>query len=115
MKLYNIRVNGKTFAVSVEDADGVTSAPSVSAAAAVSSAPLTQTAPAGAVVTSPMAGAVRSLMVKAGDRVNSGDLLLTLAVSNEESEIIAPVNGIVSSVCVKVGASVNTGDSLLVF
>ncbi len=114
MKLYNIRVNGKTFAVSVEDAGGAASAPAA-AAGSPASVQAVPAAPAGAVVTSPMAGTVRSLVIKAGDQVKNGDLLLTLASSDEESEIIAPANGTVSSVCVKVGDSVNPGDSLAVF
>ena len=59
-------------------------------------------------------GAPAVPVVKAGDAVKAGDVLLILEAMKMENEIMAPVAGTVSAVNVTKGASVNSGDVLCV-
>lgn len=126
MKKYNITVNGTTYEVIVEEADGV-SAP-VSYTAPVSTpvaAPVAAPAPApkvaptpkapagtsGAVkVTSPMPGTILNVKVSVGQQVKKGDVICVLEAMKMENDIPAPQDGVVASINVQKGASVNAGD-----
>jgi biotin carboxyl carrier protein len=65
-------------------------------------------------VTSPMAGAIKSVLVKPGDRVKQGQPLVILEAMKMENQITAPVAGTVKSVDVAVGESVQEGHVLVV-
>ena len=80
MRKFNISVNGKTYAVEVEEAEGGASAPVV-AAAPVAQAPA-PTAPAGGTaVNAPMPGLVLKLAVANGATVKKGDKIATVAAA----------------------------------
>ncbi len=68
----------------------------------------------GVVVSAPMPGKILRVLVKEGDSVSKGDLLLVLEAMKMENEIFAPVSGVVRKVAVSGGDSVNTGDTLVV-
>lgn len=127
MKKYNIVVNGVNYEVEVEEAGG-SSAPSAtpaptaapkSAPAPAAPAPAPKAEPSAApsagaaTVEAPMPGTILDLMVKAGDTVTEGQVLLMLEAMKMENEITAPQAGTVDTVQVAKGASVNTGDVLL--
>lgn len=68
----------------------------------------------GTVVSAPMPGKILRVVVKEGDSVSRGDLLLVLEAMKMENEIFAPAGGVVKKVAVSAGDSVNTGDTLVV-
>ena len=123
MKKYNITVNGTTYEVLVEEADGV-SAPAtyaapapvvtpVAAPAAPKAAPKAATVASGAAkVTSPMPGTILAVKVSVGQQVKKGDVICVLEAMKMENDIPAPQDGIIASVNVQKGASVNAGDVL---
>lgn len=133
MKKYIISVNGKSYEVEVEEVNGgiaqiVTQAPvapvaptptPVAAAPAPAPKPVAAkpAAPAGggASVTSPMPGNIWKVMVKPGDNVKNGDVLIILEAMKMENEIFAPADGVVASVEVKEGVAVGAGDLLVTF
>jgi acyl-CoA carboxylase subunit alpha len=63
--------------------------------------------------TAPMTGVVRTVNVKAGDRVTKGQVLLVLEAMKMEHELTAQADGIVREVRVEVGAMVDP-DAVLV-
>jgi biotin carboxyl carrier protein len=128
MKKLRITVGNKSYDVTVEDLSDADAFPGPSpppqASSAAPSAP-TQAAPsaqaarpklpvdAGA-VTTPMAGAIKSILVKQGDSVKQGQPLVILEAMKMENQITAPVPGSVKSVDVAEGDSVTEGQILLV-
>ena len=124
MKKYNITVNGTTYEVIVEEADGGVQAPVYTApaaapaptaapapAAAPKAAPAPAAAPAGAnAVTAPMPGTILDIKVSAGQAVKKGDIICVLEAMKMENDIPAPCDGTIASINVQKGASVSAGD-----
>ena len=113
MKKFNVNVNGTVYSVEVEEVGGTV------AAAPVAPAPAPKkeaaAAPAGSItVEAPMPGKVLSVNVKAGDKVEAGDVLLILEAMKMQNEIMAPEDGTVSDVRVSAGDTVATGDVMVV-
>ena len=130
MRKFKINVNGKSYEVEVEEIrDGVTNNPGFEpsqqqsftqpnqTAKEVTSKPapkVTQQSPASGIpVSAPMPGTIMSVNVKAGDKVNEGDILCILEAMKMENEIVAPKAGEITSVNVNQGTSVNSGDILV--
>lgn len=121
MRKFNITVNGKTYAVDVEEVGGVSApapAPAPAPAAAPAPAPAAAkkaAAPvAGAtIVKSPMPGTIVSVKVKEGDTVKNDTLVAVLEAMKMENEIFAGCEGTVAAVNVNAGDSVNTGDAIV--
>jgi biotin carboxyl carrier protein len=63
---------------------------------------------------SPMAGNVRQVLARPGDRVAAGQVLLILEAMKMENEIKSPIDGIVGSVTARPGVAVASGDPLCV-
>lgn len=138
MKRFRITVNGKEYEVGVEeirDGQGTVSAVSAAAPAPapqpVAKAPVTQApaaakpaAPAAApkaaakggngLVTAPMPGVISEILVKEGQSVKRGEVLLMLEAMKMQNEIMAPYDAEVAEIATAKGASVNTGDPLMV-
>ena len=123
MKNLKITVNGKTYDVAVEEV-GTTGAAAPAAAPApvaapaptpvAAPAPAAASAPAGgAPVKCPMPGTIDNVLVKTGDSVKKGQVLLILEAMKMENEIQAAADGTVSGVNVKKGDTVNADDVLL--
>jgi biotin carboxyl carrier protein len=124
---FKVTIGGKTFIVEVEE---VTEAVSVTPAApklsvrppaeekppeapkALTPAPLSTPGDEG-VVRAPMPGVVISIKCKVKDKVEAGDLLLTLEAMKMENEIYAPKSGVVKRIAVSEKQSVNYGDVLV--
>lgn len=116
MKNLKITVNGTVYNVQVEEADGseIQSAP-VQKAAAPKAAPAPKAAAAasGEPVKSPMPGTIINVLVKPGQAVKKGDVLVILEAMKMENEIKAAKDATVVSVAVNKGESVDTGTVLV--
>ncbi len=115
MRKFIITVNNKTYEVEVEEVStppkAVTEAPKVTPKP-VSQTPTTSTE--SEVVESPLPGNIWKILVKEGQEVKTGDVLLILEAMKMENEILSPKDGIVGSIATQEGAAVNTGDKLVV-
>ena len=113
MRKFQVNVNGKSFAVEVEEVGGGAAAPVVSAAPTPAAAPApVKTAPAGgSAVTAPMPGLILKLAVKDGSAVKKNDKLIVLEAMKMENDIVANADGVVTFL-VKEGDTVETGAQL---
>lgn len=125
---YKVSLNGKIYEVEVTEGEAILldeyemAAPTpVAEVPAVSVAPVAVTsAPAAALiagggeqVVAPLPGNVLKVLVKAGDFVKAGQVLIVLEAMKMENEITAEADGTVSQVFVSAGAIVSTGTPLL--
>ena len=119
MKKYNITVNGTTYEVIVEEADGASVAPVYTAPVAPVAAPVATAAPKAPAasgsnkVSAPMPGTILDIKVTAGQSVKKGDVICVLEAMKMENDISAPQDGVVASVNVQKGAGVQ-GEEVLV-
>ena len=137
MKKFNVKVNGKTYAVEVEEVGAgqggftyqpVQQAPvqqpvqqvPVQPAPAAAPAPEAPKAPKatpvigdGELVTAPMPGTILDILVTEGQTVNKGDIILILEAMKMENEIAAIADGLVSKIYISKSANVSAGDPLL--
>jgi len=132
---FNVFVDGDYFAVEVEAVGGapmITSIAPVAAPVAVpkpapaaapkpaAAAPAPAAAPAaapvagGAKLEAPMPGMVIKYVVKEGDQVKEGDVVMILEAMKMENSILSPATGAVKQICCKEGQSVQKGDLLAV-
>lgn len=126
MRKFNINVNGKSYAVEVEEIGGdavasapvkaipVASAPVAStpvASAPVASAPAAPAAApqgAGKPVNSPMPGLVKKLCFSNGATVKEGDTIIILEAMKMDTPISAPSAGVITY-STSEGTNVDTG------
>jgi biotin carboxyl carrier protein len=64
-------------------------------------------------LSSPMPGAIEKVLVKVGQSVSPGDVLLTVSAMKMEVKVTAPHEGIVKGLCVDVGTRVVEGALLV--
>ena len=127
MRTFQVKVNGVSYQVEVEEtAGGFAPAPQAAPAApapvpvAAPAAPAPAAVPAAAPVAggekinSPMPGTILDVRVSAGQSVKKGQVLCILEAMKMENEIISPRDGAVAQVVANKGASVNAGDPLMV-
>ncbi|WP_263078452.1 sodium-extruding oxaloacetate decarboxylase subunit alpha [Endozoicomonas sp. Mp262] len=105
--IYTVKVNGNAYLVEVMEGGELTRVENQVVAASPQNASGAEVLPA------PLAGNIWKILVKAGDTVSEGDVLLILEAMKMETEVKAPRAGQITSVNVKEGASVAVGDSLL--
>ena len=119
MKKYNITVNGNTYEVIVEEADGTVTTP-VAPITPVVTAPQPQAKPqpktsgnqGGTKVTAPIPGTILAVKVSVGQSVKKGDVICVLEAMKMENDIPAPQDGVIASIDVQKGASVAANDVL---
>lgn len=119
MKKYNIKVNGVTYEVEVEEiikeVEGFQAQaievpiPETSQIQNKIEGKMTATE---AKIESPIAGTIIKVNVKPGDTVKKGQVLFILEAMKMENEITAPYDGNILRINVSNGASVNGGDVL---
>lgn len=122
MRIYKIKVNGKTFEVKVmgitevEPVEVKTVKGQVSAPKEESKPAATQPAsPAsGNSIVAPMQGTILDVKVKVGDTVKAGDTVCILEAMKLENEIKANCGGKVLEIKAKKGQSVNAKDPLII-
>ena len=120
---YRVTLNGKIYEVEVADGEAVlldtyeanlpaAPAPAVQPAAPAEQVPAGQNLAAGEVVKAPMPGNILQIKVQKGQKVQAGQVLLTLEAMKMEIPVVAPQDGTVASIDVAVGAAVENGDVL---
>ena len=120
MKVYKIKVNGKSYRVeleSIEEESSPVSAPAAAPAKAEKKeeAPKPQpTNVAGQEVTSPIQGVVNDVKVKIGDKVKKGTVLLIIEAMKLENEVVSPYDGEVVEVLVAKGQNVASKERIVV-
>ncbi len=138
MKKFNVTVNGKSYAVEVEEVGSAQGsftytpvqpspavqapaaspqpAPAPQAAMAPKSAPAPK-APAGPVsgelLTAPMPGTILDIKVSEGQTVKAGELILILEAMKMENEIVSPKDGVVNKIHTSKSSTVSTGEPLV--
>ena len=117
MRKFNINVNGKAYAVEVEEVlDGgqvVVSAPKAAVAPTPKAAVSAPVAGNGEPVNAPMPGLVKKLAFANGATVKKGDTIIILEAMKMDNEITAPCDGKVTFGVSK-GANVETNAVLAV-
>lgn len=118
MRKFNINVNGKSYAVEVEEigGDAVASAPvkaipvASTPVASAPAAPAPAAAPQGAgkPVNSPMPGLVKKLCFSNGATVKEGDTIIILEAMKMDTPISAPSAGVITY-STSEGTNVDTG------
>lgn len=112
-----VEVNGIDYEIELEKTDRrkteIVRSPKTQPALDVVKTPSKPVVVSAGSVLAPIPGLVLRILVKEGDRVNSGDPVLILEAMKMESEIISTATGIISKISVKEGASVQEGEALI--
>lgn len=121
MRIFNVKVQGKTYQVEIEEVtSGSVSAPAAAPVAAISApvaaAPAPVAAPAqasaakgdGKPIKAPMPGTILKINYEKGASVKKGDVLCVLEAMKMENDIQADVDGTVTGVYVSKGSTVET-------
>ena len=109
MKVYKVKVNGKTYEVELEsvseskDREVVTKQPEV-----------THQNASGTELKAPMQGVILDVKAKVGDTVQKGQVLFVLEAMKLENDIVSPASGVVKQVLVNKAQAVNNQDLLAV-
>ena len=106
-----VTINGKTYKVELEKEEAPAAATVRRPAAAAAPA---AAAPAGLqTVKSPLPGSIVKVLVKAGQAVKKGDVLLTMESMKMENNVCAEADGTVKNIFVEPGKNVMQDDKLL--
>ncbi|NMB75464.1 MAG: biotin/lipoyl-binding protein [Myxococcales bacterium] len=126
-RIFDVKVNGKSFRVEVEELSASApaaprvSAPPVAAPPSASPAPTPASAPPAALsataagpgaVTAPMASTISRVLAQPGQSVAAGDKMFILEAMKMETPLLAPASGKVLEVLVKAGDRVEVGQVL---
>ena len=119
MKVYKIKVNGKSYRVELEAIETVGSEapkaePKAAAPAPVENKPSTPTEAGGQEVLSPIQGVVANVNVKPGDKVKKGTVLLIIEAMKLENPVASPFDGEVAEVLVSKGQNVTAKERIVV-
>ena len=105
-----VTINGKTYKVELEKEE----APAAAVVRRPAAAAAPAAAPAGLMtVKSPLPGSIVKVLVKAGQAVKKGDVLLTMESMKMENNVAAEADGTVKAVYVEPGKNVMQDDKLL--
>ncbi|MDM7860090.1 sodium-extruding oxaloacetate decarboxylase subunit alpha [Alteromonas sp. ASW11-36] len=108
--VYDVTVNGQLYQVEVAPSGSLQNVTPAAPVAASPAAP----ADTGASIDAPLSGTIVKLLVRVGDAVQEGDVVVILEAMKMETEVRASSAGVVSQVLVADGDSVQSGQSLLV-
>lgn len=112
MKVYKIKVNGKSYRVELEAIEQVDSAPLEEKKKQESKKIINNEG--GNQVLSPIQGQVTNIKVKVGDKVQKGDVLLIIEAMKLENEVVSPFEGQVAEILTSKGQNVKAKDALIV-
>lgn len=114
MKIYKIKVNGKSYRVELESIEEVATEAVKEEKKVVKEEKKVVTSGEGQQVTSPIQGSVTNIKVKVGDRVKKGDVLLIIEAMKLENEVPSPFDGEVSQILVSKGQNVASKEVVII-
>ena len=105
MKIYKVKVNGKSYRVELESVEQVASE-AVTEAKKEEKKAAPVVAGEGNKVESPIQGTVVNLKVKVGDAIKKGTPLIVVEAMKLENDVVSPCEGTVTELLVKKGDTV---------
>ena len=111
MKVYKIKVNGKSYRVELEEIEQVDSAP-LEEKRKQETKKIVDNSGAKEVV-SPIQGQVTNIKVKVGDKVQKGDVLIIVEAMKLENEVVSPFEGQIAEILVTKGQNVKAKDVII--
>ena len=111
MKIYKIKVNGKSYRVELEEIEQVDTAP-LEEKRRQETKKIVNNDGVKEVV-SPIQGQVTNIKVKPGDKVQKGDVLLIVEAMKLENEVVSPFEGQIVEVLVTKGQNVKAKDVIV--
>ncbi|MBQ6731110.1 MAG: biotin/lipoyl-binding protein [Bacilli bacterium] len=112
MKIYKIKVNGKSYRVELEEIEQVDSAPLEEKRKQETKKIVNNDG--GKEVVSPIQGQVTNVKVKVGDKVQKGDVLLIVEAMKLENEVVSPFEGQVAEILVSKGQNVKAKEPIVI-
>ena len=112
MKIYKIKVNGKSYRVELEEVEQVESTPIEEKKRQETKKIINNDA--NKEVVSPIQGQVTNIKVKVGDKVKKGDVLLIIEAMKLENEVVSPFEGQVSEILVSKGQNVKAKEPIII-
>jgi oxaloacetate decarboxylase alpha subunit len=107
---YQVTVNGQSYDVEVAPGGSISSiAPQATQAPAAAPVAAAQTKP----VNAPLAGNIFKILVKPGQNVQAGEIVIILEAMKMETEVRSPCAGVVADIAVSEGDTVELGHKLL--
>ena len=111
MKIYKIKVNGKSYRVELEEIEQVDTAPLEEKKRQESNKIINNSG--AKEVVSPIQGQVTNVKVKVGDKVQKGDVLLIIEAMKLENEVVSPFDGQVAEILVSKGQNVKAKEAII--
>ena len=111
MKIYKIKVNGKSYRVELEAIEQVDTAP-LEEKKKQESKKIIDNGSTKEVV-SPIQGQVTNVKVKVGDKVQKGDVLIIVEAMKLENEVVSPFEGQIVEILVTKGQNVKAKDVII--
>ncbi|WP_100642085.1 sodium-extruding oxaloacetate decarboxylase subunit alpha [Alteromonas facilis] len=108
---YDVNVNGTLYHVAVASSGELQDVKV--AAPAASQTPLA-TSSEGQSVNAPLSGNILKILVKPGEQVNEGDVVVILEAMKMETEVRSAISGVVSLISISEGDTVQSGQTLIV-
>ena len=113
MKIYKIKVNGKSYRVELEEIEQVDTAPLEEKKKLDTNKKIIDNSGAREVV-SPIQGQVTNVKVKVGDKVQKGDVLVMIEAMKLENEVVSPFDGQVAQILVSKGQNVKAKEAIII-
>ena len=114
MKKYRVKINGKVFDVELESIEEVESKKETSVVKKEEKV-VSKNDSESLKILAPIQGSVLDILVKKGDKVKKGDILLLIEAMKLENEVNAICDCEIKDVLVKKGDSVKTNEVLITY
>lgn len=114
MKIYKVKVNGKSYRVELESIEVVNSDKVVETKPTKETKAAPTPTGEGKSVESPIQGTVVNVKVKVGDNVKKGQPLVVVEAMKLENDVVSPFDGVVSEILVKKGDAITAKQAIVV-
>ena len=114
MKIYKIKVNGKTYRIELESVEQVASKEAPTEVKKEEAPKASVSTGEGQQVVSPIQGTVIDIKVKVGDKVKKGQVVCIVEAMKLENEVVSTFDGEVSQVLVSKGSSISAKAPLII-